>query len=412
MKSASQGTLVDRVVNFFGLSLGLISMIFIIRLVLDASFRMVYPFIPQISSGLKLSITAFSWLLTVRSLSGIVSPLMGMLADRYGRRKVMAFGLVSQCAGTMGIAISTGWWALLPMTLVGIAMNSFLPAQQAYISDLAPFERRGRALASVDIAFAFSGMAMMPLVGWVINTWGWRMPFLILGPLSMISALVIWFRLPATDERNINDKQSSHGIWHVFKRSNVFFAVLVAVFFFVAVGIFMTFWSIWLSADYGLDALALGLIATSIGAAELSGATLSGLVIDQLGKKRGSLIGIALAIIVFLLIPLIQDSLNWIRVILVIAGLLVEFCIISLFPLYGEQAPDARATVFSLVALGNTIGLGIGPPITTALWNWRGLSAVTTVATFSLIVSFVLVWKFLLDKPNDLSDRPEKYDVR
>ena len=90
-----------------------------------------------------------------------------------------------------------------------------------------------------------------------------------------------------------------------------------------------------------------------------------------------------------------------IRVILVIAGVLVEFCIISLFPLYGEQAPDARATVFSLVALGNTIGLGIGPPLTAALWNWRGLSAVTTVATLSLIVSFVLAWKFLLDKPND-----------
>ncbi len=401
MRSATQDTLVDRAVNFFGLSLGLISMIFIIRLVLDTSFRMVYPFIPQISSGLNLSITAFSWLLTVRSLSGIVSPLMGTLADRYGRRKIMAFGLVLQCVGTFGIAISTGWWSLLPMILVGIAMNSFLPAQQAYISDLVPFERRGRALASVDIAFAFSGMAMMPLVGWVINTWGWRMPFLILGPLSMISALVIWFRLPATDERYASDMESSLGIWQVFKRTNVLFAVLVAVFFFVAVGIFMSFWSIWLSADYGLDALALGLIATSIGAAELSGATLSGLVIDQLGKKRGSLIGIALAIIVFLLIPLTQDSLQMIRVILVIAGVLVEFCIISLFPLYGEQAPDARATVFSLVALGNTIGLGIGPPLTAALWNWRGLSAVTTVATLSLIVSFVLAWKFLLDKPND-----------
>lgn len=373
-------------------------MIFTIRLVVDTSFRMAYPFIPQISAGLNLSISAFSWLLTLRSMTGLLGPLMGVWADRYGRRKIMAWGLISQVLGMVGIALSTGWWSAFPIILVGLAVNSILPAQQAYISDLAPFERRGRALASVDISFAFSGMAIMPIVGWVIDAWGWRTPFLILSALSLLAAIVIWFKLPATETRTQSDS-ANIGVWQVFKRRNVMASVVVSMLFFVAVGIFMTFWSIWLSADFDFDAVDLGLMATSIGVAELTGVILSGLFIDRIGKRRGSMIGIALAALAFMLIPLTQGNLSWIRVALVITGVLVEFGIVSLFPLYGEQAPDARATVFSLVALGNGIGLGLGPPLTTALWNWQGLGAVMIVGAVSLIFSFIMVWAFLSDTP-------------
>ncbi|OQY27401.1 MAG: hypothetical protein B6I38_10150, partial [Anaerolineaceae bacterium 4572_5.1] len=51
------------VTNFFGLGLGLISSLFSVRLIVDTSFRMLYPFVPQISAGLQTSITVFGWLL-------------------------------------------------------------------------------------------------------------------------------------------------------------------------------------------------------------------------------------------------------------------------------------------------------------------------------------------------------------
>lgn len=388
----------ERAFNFFGLGLGLILQIFLIRLVVDTSFRMAYPFIPQISDGLKLSIAAFSWLLTLRSITGFFGPMMGVLADRHGRRKIMTLALLSQVVGLFLLSLSNGWWGAIPMVFLGLAVNTFVPAQQAYISDMVPFERRGRALASIDVAFAFSGMAIMPLVGWVIETWGWRVPFMILSALSVISAIVIWFRLPAVEERSTSDVGALASIWQVFKRKNVIAAVVVSMFYFISVGIFMTFWSIWLSSDYDFDAVALGLVATSIGAAELTGAVLAGLFIDRIGKRRGSMIAIILAAVLFLLIPLTAGNLVWIRVVLVLGGILVEFGIISLFPLYGEQAPDARATVFSLVALGNGIGLGLGPPLTVSLWKWQGLGAVTIIGSVSFLLALIGVWLFLNDR--------------
>ena len=69
-------------------------------------------------------------------------------------------------------------------------------------------------------------------------------------------------------------------------------------------------------------------------------------------------------------------------------------------PLFAEQAPQARATIFSLTAFGNTIGVGLGPPVTTYLWTSGGLNAIIIVGVVISLFTFFLVWKFLFDNPS------------
>ncbi|MBC8334649.1 MAG: MFS transporter [Anaerolineales bacterium] len=392
----SKDSLGAKATNFFGLGLGLIASLFSIRLIVDTSFRMLYPFVPQFSEGLEVSISVFGWLLMIRSASAFFSPLIGTLADRYGRRKIMAFALLSQTLGLVGIAFSSGWWAAIPILFCGLAVNAFLPAQQAYISDLAPFERRGRALASIDIAFAVSGMVMMPVIGWAINIYGWQTPFFGLSALSIVAAILTWVYLPETKSRTQGGK-AENGMRQLLRKRNIQASLGVAILLFIGVGIFMTFWGIWLSADFGFDALDLGLMAQQIGIAELLGAILAGLIVDRLGKRRTSLIGVAISAIMFASIPLARENLLVIRILLVATVFWIEYSIVALFPLYGEQAPNARATIFALIALGNGIGLAIGPILTTSLWAWRGLGAITLVASVSFALAAGLIWAFLND---------------
>lgn len=285
----------QRITNFFGLGAGLIVSLFSIRLIVDTSFRMLYPFVPQISEGLKVSITVFGWILMIRSASAFFSPALGSLADRYGRRKIMTFALLSQFLGMAGVIFTQGWWAVLPLFFTGLAVNAYLPAQQAYISDLAPYERRGRALASIDIAFAVSGMVLMPVVGWLINDYGWQMPFWWLSALSLFGALLTWRYLPEAEKHTSVVKNIK--MRTLLRERNIQASLGVAILLFISVGIFMTFWSIWLSADFSFDALDLGLIAQGVGLAELLGAILAGLIVDKLGKYRTSFIGLILAAI-------------------------------------------------------------------------------------------------------------------
>ncbi|MBT3314481.1 MAG: MFS transporter [Anaerolineae bacterium] len=389
----------QRITNFFGLGAGLIVSLFSIRLIVDTSFRMLYPFVPQISEGLKVSITVFGWILMIRSASAFFSPALGSLADRYGRRKIMTFALLSQFVGMAGVIFTQGWWAVLPLFFTGLAVNAYLPAQQAYISDLAPYERRGRALASIDIAFAVSGMVLMPVVGWLINDYGWQMPFWWLSALSLFGALLTWRYLPEAEKHTSVVKNIK--MRTLLRERNIQASLGVAILLFISVGIFMTFWSIWLSADFSFDALDLGLIAQGVGLAELLGAILAGLVVDKLGKYRTSFIGLILAAIFFMTIPLAGENLLLIRILLFITVFWVEYTIVALFPLYGEQAPHARASMFSLIALGNGVGLALGPVITTALWQWRGTSAVTTFASISLMLAAILLWLFLRDRKEE-----------
>ena len=47
------------------------------RLLINAQFRIVYPFLPAISRGLGLPLETAALLVSVRSLAGIASPFYG-----------------------------------------------------------------------------------------------------------------------------------------------------------------------------------------------------------------------------------------------------------------------------------------------------------------------------------------------
>ena len=394
IKTTESLTVRDRLGLFFGISPQLIVTIFLVRLFVDTGVRMVYPFIPQISEGLKLTLTGFSWLLFIRSLAGFVGPLFGVLADRYGRRKIMAVGLLAQCIGVMGIVLLPGWWTAVPMVLFGVGSTIFIPVQQAYISDQVSYEKRGRALASVDISYATVGIFVLPVVGWLIETFGWRNPFFVLSFLSLIAAAIVWHKFPGTEERS-QAGQTLPAMWRACLKPNVAASIGVALLLFVSLGCFVTVWSVWLSSDFGLDAVALGLVATTIGVAELGGASASGLLIDRIGKKRGSQLGMLLTVPLLLLLPVVRGNLFWIKVTLVSIGALFEFSIVSLLPLFSEQVPEARATILSLVGLGVSVGFGLGPPITALLWEKQGLQSVCLVAALSLLAALILLRRFL-----------------
>lgn len=385
-----QRSLNERLAHFFGLAPQLVGLLFGMRLLVDTGFRMLYPFIPQFAEGLRLGVTGFSWLLFIRSWVGLTGPIFGLLADLYGRRRIMAGALLAQGMGLIGVSLLTGWASIAPMLLFGLGATALIPAQQAYLSDLVPYARRGRALASVDISFSTAGIIALPLVGWLIETWSWRSPFMLLGGLSLLAAFIALQRLPQVEPRSeITAKPQSIKI--LLGQPNVLASILVGTLLFTAYSFITTLWGIWLSRDFQLDAIDLGLVATVIGLAELSGAVASGLLIDRIGKQRGSFLGVLCASLLVSALAFSQESLLAVRILLAALGFTFEFSIVSLFVLFSEQVPDARATLLSLVAVGISIGMGAAAPLAVALWEWQGLGVVCAAAAGALLGTAVLV---------------------
>jgi predicted MFS family arabinose efflux permease len=384
----------SKISAYLGVSIHIFGFIFLARLIRDMGARVMYPFIPQLSEGLGLTVIAFSWLIFLYALAGLTGPIFGILTDRYGRRKIMVLALLCQGIGALWLAFSQQWESVFPMFVMGLGVAIFIPAQQAYISDQTSYEKRGRALGTVEYSWALTAILILPVAGWLIENYSWRTPFLLMAPMAFLGAAMVWFGLPRT-ERHTPTGFSWSRVRSVILRSNVIGAVIAALFIYIALGSFLSLLSIWLSNDFGLGAAQLGLVAMIVGITELGGSVSSSLFIDRIGKKRGGSLGLLLGALVFLMLPLVRSQLLLAVGGLVLLGLMLEFTIVSLIPLYSEQAPEARGTVLSLTALGGGVGVAIGPPLTANLWEISGLWAICIVTTICLLVALGIISRLL-----------------
>ena len=83
-------------------------MTMIARVVHDVSVRVVYPFLPEVSAGLRMPLDRVGQMLSLRSGVEILSPLAGALSDRIGHRRSMSIALAVLAFGLAIIGLAEG----------------------------------------------------------------------------------------------------------------------------------------------------------------------------------------------------------------------------------------------------------------------------------------------------------------
>ncbi len=177
---------------------GTLGAILLARLSLNAPMRIVYPFLPAISRGLGLPLETTTLLLTARGLVTMASPLLGLLADRTGRRGLMLLGLVALIAGALLVSAEPAFApALVAFALMGLGKAGYDPAMQAFVSDGVPYERRGRVLATLELSWSLSWLIGVPAAGFLISAAGWQAPFLAIALVGLASLGLMAIVIPA-----------------------------------------------------------------------------------------------------------------------------------------------------------------------------------------------------------------------
>ena len=125
---------------------------------------------------------------------------MGILADRFSRKKILGIGLAINGLGFVGLALSRSYPAALAcVVLAGFGGSFYHPAATAMVARLFP-TGTGKALGLVAVG-ASAGFFIGPLYsGWRAAASGsWRAPVLELGIGGILAAAV--FLLLAQEER-------------------------------------------------------------------------------------------------------------------------------------------------------------------------------------------------------------------
>ncbi|MGW9405244.1 MFS transporter [Arthrobacter sp. NPDC055585] len=158
------------------------------------------------ASQLLFSLGVFAATFIARPLGGVI---FGRIGDRIGRQKTLATTLILMAASTFAIGLLPGYAQIgmaAPVLLVvmkllqGFSTGGEYAGATTFVSEYAPDKRRGFLASILDLG-SYMGFALGALTVSTLQLtlseetmldWGWRIPFLIAGPLG---AIAIYFRL-------------------------------------------------------------------------------------------------------------------------------------------------------------------------------------------------------------------------
>ncbi|MEU6704888.1 glycine betaine/L-proline transporter ProP [Streptomyces wuyuanensis] len=143
---------------------------------------------------------AFAAAFLVRPLGGMV---FGPLGDRVGRQKVLALTMIMMAAGTFAIGLIPSYAAIgvaAPVLLLvarlvqGFSTGGEYAGATTFIAEYAPDRKRGFLGSWLEfgtLAGYIAGAGLVTLMTALLSSddllsWGWRLPFLIAGPMGII----------------------------------------------------------------------------------------------------------------------------------------------------------------------------------------------------------------------------------
>jgi predicted MFS family arabinose efflux permease len=153
----------------------------------------VAPLLIPIAVSFHISVAAVTAVASLYYLAyGLLPPAYGLLADRFGRVRVIRAALLGTAAADVLSALSPNLTALLVARFItgGIACG-VMPTTLVYLGDRFPFTVRQQAITNVLVFVALGTAAGTLGAGLTAHVLTWRVFFLIPGAIALVVAIAL-----------------------------------------------------------------------------------------------------------------------------------------------------------------------------------------------------------------------------
>lgn len=156
------------------------------------------PILPALAGIFHVSNTVISLMITASTVGvALAAPVIGRIADRIGRKRVIVLSALVLGGATALLATSRSLALLLFWRFVqGIATPGVFSVTTAYVHDEWPPESAASAIAAYVSGTVIGGFSGRVIVGFVAEHWSWQWAFVLLGAMSLLIALYLALRLP------------------------------------------------------------------------------------------------------------------------------------------------------------------------------------------------------------------------
>ena len=159
-----------------------------------------WPILPQLVrelSGLEVSNAAFVYGVLMSGFALIqflISPFVGMLSDRYGRRPILLISLGGLSIDYIILALAPNLaWLVIARIVAGL-FSATVSTANAYIADVTPKKDRAAAFGMLGAAFGI-GFTIGPLIGGVLGGIDLQYPFYLAAALAFGNMVFGYFIL-------------------------------------------------------------------------------------------------------------------------------------------------------------------------------------------------------------------------
>ncbi len=248
--------------------------------------RTVLPLLAREAFGIEQGVAVGGFIVSFGISKALFNLLAGGMADRIGRRKVLALGWIFGLPVPLALIWAPSWgWVIVANVLLGVQQAFSWSMTVNMMVDLAPPNRRGVAAGINEFAGYLGVSALAALTGLVAAAYGlWPAPFY-LGAATAVLGLALSLTVPETHRPTVPFRirwvrgvgvPSALGMLTNLKDGLVWVALPL------------------LLAARGLDPAAIGAAAGLYPLVWALGQLLFGPLSDRVGRKRFILAGIAL----------------------------------------------------------------------------------------------------------------------
>lgn len=372
--------------------------IFGITLVSIMGVSSIAPALPSISRSLDIPLDQIGLLITFFTIPGILfTPILGILADRYGRKRVLIPSLfLFGIAGTACAFAIDFHQLLLYRFFQGLGSASLGVINLTLLGDL--YNERDRTTALGYNGGVLSvGTAIYPAIGGALTLLGWYYPFF----LTLLSIPIGIFAATSLSTAQL-DRSQNLGTY--FKKIGsalnskfvIGLFIIMLLTFFMLYGGYITFLTILLDDRFGLSALMIGFL--------LSGASiLTGITSSQLGRltlrfseKYLILAASVLYLVFFLMIPQIKN-INGFIIPIALFGVAQGINIPSVLNLItGYAKKEYRAAFLSVNWMMMRAGQAIGPYILGLTYLYFGIDGTFYGSALVALLSILIILFFII----------------
>ena len=379
-----------------------------------ASISLVVPFMPifveqlgiegdQVAfyAGLAISVSAVS--------AALISPIWGILADKYGRKPMMIRAGLAMTITMGGLAFVPNIYWLIFLRLLNGVFTGFVPNATALIASQVPKDKSGYALGTLSTGVV-AGTLTGPFVGGLIaEIFGIRNVFLLVGGFLFLAAILTIFFIkedfqPVAKEKAIPTKELFSSFKYPRLLVNLFLTSFVIQFSAQSIGPILALYVRDLGQTENLLFVS-GLIVSSMGFSSMMSAGVMGKLGDKVGNHRLLIAAQIYSVIIYLLCAHATSPIQ-LGLYRFLFGLGTGALIPGVNALLSKMTPKAGISrIFAFNQVFFYLGGVIGPMAGSAVAGYLGYHAVfyATAACVALSCLFNLVQFRSLLKVKEIS---------